>query len=38
MKRTLLIGKDTHMLDRLSRIAPQRAISLAAERMKSYLA
>ncbi len=34
----VLIGKDTHMLDGLSRIAPQRAIALAAERMKTYLA
>ena len=33
----VLIGRDTHMLDRLSRLAPQRAISLAAERMKAYL-
>ncbi len=34
----VLIGRDTHMLDRLSRIAPQRAIVIAAERMKAYLA
>ena len=33
----VLVGRDTHMLDRLSRLAPQRAISLAAERMKTYL-
>ena len=33
----VVIGRDAHMLDRLSRLAPQRAISIVAERMKSYL-
>ena len=33
----VVIGRDAHMLDGLSRIAPRRAIEIAADRMKSYL-
>ncbi|MBO0812077.1 MAG: SDR family NAD(P)-dependent oxidoreductase, partial [Microlunatus sp.] len=31
------IGKDARMLDRMSRIAPRRAIEMVARRMKSLL-
>ena len=33
----VVIGKDARMLDRLSRLAPERAIRLVADRMKALL-
>lgn len=33
----VVIGRDAHMLDRMARVSPTRAIDLAADRMKTYL-